>query len=174
MDIGAALRNMSRRLQMTVGRAVITLVKDSGALQLIQAERLAGEIHDDMERFGSYGLASWPKDGAEAIVLSVAGVRSHAVVIAVEDRRYRLKLEAEGEVAIYDDLGQVVHLKRDGISIESSLKVDIVAPQVTVTADATTVTGDAIVKGNVKLGGEAPTQFIMLADMTPSTKVKAL
>jgi len=36
----------------------------------------------------------------------------------VSDRRYRLTGLAEGEVALYDDLGHKVHLAREGIVID--------------------------------------------------------
>jgi phage gp45-like len=51
------------------------------------------------------------------------------VVISIEDRRYRLTGLAEGEVALYDDLGQVVHLRRGGLFLESPLNVTVKAGQ---------------------------------------------
>jgi phage gp45-like len=44
---------------------------------------------------------------------------SHPIVLVVGDRRYRLKNLQDGEVAIYDDLGQKVHLTRDGIRVDA-------------------------------------------------------
>lgn len=44
------------------------------------------------------------------------GDRSHGVVAVTADRRYRLQVQ-EGEVAIFDDQGQRVYLKRDGIDV---------------------------------------------------------
>lgn len=192
MDIRSlpeALRPLGRRVLLMLGRAVVSLVKDAGALQLIQAERLDGEVHDDMESFGHYGLASRSMPGAEAIIASLGGVRSHGVVIAIEDRRYRLTLEAEGEVALYDDLGQVVYLKRDRIQVSSPALVEIVAPSIDLRGDVLVtgkleVAGDATfdakasigsdlsVTGNSTLGAGA-TQFVKLANDTPATKAKA-
>lgn len=123
------------RVRMMVARAIVSLVDDAGGLQLVQLDALADETLDEVERFGSYGLASHPHPGAEAIVLCVGGLRSHAIAIAVEDRRYRLKNFRSGEVALYDDLGQVVHLTRDGIVIESTKPVTIKTPHATVDAD---------------------------------------
>ena len=45
------------------------------------------------------------------------------LVVGVEDRRYRLVGLAGGEVAIYDDLGQKVRLKRNGIHAHSPLNI---------------------------------------------------
>jgi phage baseplate assembly protein V len=182
---------LGRKLRLLIGRCILSAIDDSGTRQLVQIQRLADETGDDAERFTHYGFSSAPLPGCEAICLDVAGVRSHTVIIADGDSRYRLHL-VNGEVALHDDLGQKVHLTRDGIRLESPLKVDVVAPEVTVDADTVIVTGDATVQGNalvegnatvegttiakgdVKLGGESPAKYIMLADMTPSTKVMAL
>lgn len=160
---------------MMLSRAILTLVDDSKGLQTLQVELLSDEAQDGVERFGEYGLASRPKAGAEAIAASVGGLRSHMVVIGIEDRRFRLKNLAEGEVALYDDLGQVVHLKRDGIAIESPLKVTLEAPQVVVNADQADIVADT-----VNLGGTGGAKVARVGDTVSggvitsgSSKVKA-
>lgn len=50
------------------------------------------------------------------------GDRSHAVVVTVSDRRYRLKGLQTGEVAVYDDQGQSVTLTREGIVVDGAGK----------------------------------------------------
>ncbi|ECV7453773.1 phage baseplate assembly protein domain-containing protein, partial [Escherichia coli] len=60
--------------------------------------------------------------GAEAVVLFPDGDRSHAVVVTVSDRRYRLKGLQTGEVAVYDDQGQSVTLAREGIVVDGAGK----------------------------------------------------
>lgn len=123
------------RLNGLIGRAVLKAVDDARGLQTLQIELMADELCPDAERVQDYGFASHPHADAEAVAIHPGGLRSHALVIAVADRRYRLRNMAAGEVALYDDLGQVVRLKRDGMAIESPFKVDLTAPQVTVTAD---------------------------------------
>lgn len=108
---------MLRRLRLAVGRAVVTLVNDGLKLQGVQVALLADEVRDSVERFQNYGLTSHPHAGAEAIVVSVGGNRNHPVVICVDDRRYRLKSLAPGEVALYSDEGDWVWFKR-GRTIE--------------------------------------------------------
>lgn len=110
-----------------VGRAVIKLVNDVTRVQGLQVSLLADEAHDFVERFGEYGFTSHPQPGAEAVMVSVGGNRDHGIVIAVEDRRYRLTNLQAGEVAIYDDLGQKITLYRDRIEAE--------APKVVVLSD---------------------------------------
>jgi phage baseplate assembly protein V len=191
MDLSRSLETLHRKIKLLAGRAIVNLVNDSGGLQLIQLGRYADETSDDLERFGEYGLASNPPAGAEAAVMSVGGVRSHGLIIGVEHRQFRMKGLKDGEVALYDDLGQQVYLTRDGIVIHSDLKATIEAQEVIVTAnsatvdaDSTTVTGDATVQGNADVEGDATvkgnvllgegaSKFVMLADGSASTKVKA-
>lgn len=163
MDVAAAVRRLTApiagRMQMMIGRAVIAAVADGQKAQALQIELLADEVQEGVERFQGYGFTSHPHPGAEAIVACVGGTRSHAIVIQVEDRRYRLKNLAAGEVALFDDLGQVVHLKRDGILIESPNKVRIEAPDVDVVADIVTVESD-----DIRLGGAGGAKVARIGD----------
>lgn len=104
----------------TAIRTVIKAVR-AGKIHLIDVKG-RGEDFTDKELFQQYGLASRPLPGSEGILLFVGGV-DNAVVIATEDRRYRIPLE-NGEVAIYTDEGDKVHLKRGKeISVHSGGKV---------------------------------------------------
>ena len=140
------LRRLRQMLQTVVSRAVVLLVNDIPKLQELQVSLYADETLDGVERFQQYGFASHPMPGAEAICLSLGGNRDHTVVIAVDDRRYRLHV-AEGEVALYDDMGNYVHLKRaGGIDIVSPAEVNVAAPSLGLTG-AVTVTGELTVAG---------------------------
>jgi phage baseplate assembly protein V len=117
-----------RRVRMSVSRGIISLVNDIGGRQTHQVRLLAGEeIAADAESFDHYGFTSVPHPGAEAVLITVGAERTHAVVVAVGDRRYRLRGLKGGEAALYDDLGQVVHLTRDGIRIETPFDATIKA-----------------------------------------------
>lgn len=120
-------------LARMVGRFLVTLVNDAGPVQRLQGEVLSGELLDRAERMTDYGLSSHPHPGAEGVLIAVAGSRSQAVILAVGDRRYRLQLEP-GEVALHDDLGQIVHLTRDGIRMTSPTRVEIEAPEINLSA----------------------------------------
>lgn len=111
---------LKRRIMLMIGRAVVELVNDGVKLQGLQISLLEGEVRANVERFQNYGITSHPLPGAEAIAASVMGNRDHCVVIAVDDRRYRLQGLEAGEVALYDDLGQKVHLTRTGIVIDGA------------------------------------------------------
>lgn len=143
-QLRSALAPMEQRIRLMAGRAIVRLVNDAAKAQELQLELLADEVQDGVERFQQYGITSHPHAGAEALVVFPAGLRSHGIAVVVEDRRYRLTGLQAGEVAIYDDLGNVVKLGRDAISVEAVSKLDITAPEVTVTADSATITSDAI------------------------------
>ncbi len=107
MSLGSLIKNL-------VARAVVNLVDDSKKLQLLQLDVLADETVEDIERVQNFGFTSNPPKNAEAVVLFVNGQRDHGLVVAVDDRRYRIKNLASGEVAVYDQTGSVITLKANG------------------------------------------------------------
>ena len=106
-----------RAIENMLARGTLTALNRARKMQRIHAKLLGGESKQSMEFFEQYGITSAPHDGAEILAAFIDGDRSHGVVICVADRRYRMLLE-QGEVAIYDDLEQCVHLTRDGIVVE--------------------------------------------------------
>lgn len=114
------LRPLRQQVTNLVARALVTLVDDSTKMQGVQVTILEGETRDGCERFQQYGLTSVPLEGAEAVALSVGGRRDHVLIVAVDDRRYRLKDLVAGEVALYTDEGAKVHLKRGRIVVTDS------------------------------------------------------
>lgn len=142
---------MRGRIQLMIGRAILSAISDSGKIQTAQAQLLADEVQDDVERIQEYGFTSVPLPGAEGVVVFVGGNRDHGLLIATDDRRYRLVGLEAGEVALYDDLGQKVHLTRSGIVIDGGgLPVMIQnAPTVTMTGDLH-VNGTIVADGDIK------------------------
>lgn len=131
-------------------RGIVSAVTD-GIVRLIAASGLAGQTFDKREFIQQYGLASHPKAGAEVIFLVQGNV---ITAIASDDRRYRLALE-DGEAALYDDLGQKVHLTRSGIQVTSPLKITATAPEVDIVATSKVVMTTPLldVSGSIKSGG---------------------
>lgn len=115
-----ALRRVGNRVRLMVGRAVVQLVVDTAKLQTVQVQVRSGEVRDDVEHFQHYGFTSVPLPGAEGVALAVGGSTGHLVVICIDDRRYRVVGLAPGEMAIYDDLGQKVHLTRAGMVVDGA------------------------------------------------------
>lgn len=124
MDMQALVARMTapiaRRVRLMVARAVITSIADGGKVQSAQVKLLDGEVRDGIEILHQYGLTSIPPGKPEGLYFSVGGDRDHGVLICVADRQFRLKSLRPGEAALYDDLGQKVHLTRDGILIDGA------------------------------------------------------
>ncbi|WP_060495333.1 phage baseplate assembly protein domain-containing protein [Pseudomonas sp. GTC 16482] len=100
----------------------------------VEMEGLGGESVTG-ELLQHYGFTSGPLAGAEYVAIPIGGNSNHVVVVASEDARYRLKIK-DGEVGIYTDEGDYIHLKR-GRLIE-------------------VVTDTLVVKANTKVRFETP------------------
>lgn len=113
------LRPLKIRLYRLINRAVLNAVNANGKVQLVEVAVGKNETLHDVEHAEPYGFTAHPKKGAEALVASLAGDRAHTVVLVVGDRRYRLAGLVEGEVAMYDDQGQQIVMRRDNIEINA-------------------------------------------------------
>lgn len=102
-------------------RATVKLVNAKTKLQQLQLGLFFGELKGDVEHFEPYGFTTHPHPNSEALAAFFGGDRSHGIVLAVADRRYRITTLKEGEVALYDDLGQTVILRRSGIEVTTPL-----------------------------------------------------
>lgn len=121
------LSPIRRAIRLVLSRGVVTAVNAGLKMQGLQIKLYADEVKGGLEHFEPYGFTAHPHSGAEALGGFFAGDRSHGVVITVADRRYRLRELKAGEVAMYDDLDQVVHLTREGIRIYSPMDVTVKA-----------------------------------------------
>lgn len=156
-EVRAAIRAINNRVMLMVARGVVSLVDDSSKMQTLQIGALRREIRDNVERFQNYGFTSKPHVGAEHVTLFWGGNRDHGLCIAVDDRRYRLLGLQNGEVAIYTDEGDKVHLKRNReievstlqLTINATEKVEINTALFEVNAPLATFSGDAEAAGNV-------------------------
>lgn len=141
--------DMRNRVRLMVGRAILAAVNDGGAIQTAQADCLADETHDDVERVQEYGFTSVPLPGAEAVMVFPGGNRDHALIIATDDRRTRLTGLQPGEVAIYTNNGDKVVIHADGtIEVVASAKVQITSPLVTMSGNLQ-VTGNIVAVGDI-------------------------
>ena len=115
--MGGRMGPQKQRLENLIARGTLGALNRGKKMQRVQAKLTAGEAKQSLEFFENYGFTSAPTAGAEVLAVFVDGDRSHGIVIAVADRRYRIALEA-GEAALYDDLGRVVHLTREGLVLD--------------------------------------------------------
>ena len=132
-------------------RGIVSSITD-GVVRLFSASGRPGESFDKREFIQNYGFASHPKEGAELFIVVHGNV---IFAIGSDDRRYRIAL-AEGECALYDDLGQKVHLTRDGIVASSPKKITASAPTVEISATVKVhlTTPLLEVSGAIKAGGD--------------------
>lgn len=139
-SIYALVRPLKRRVDLMVSRCVLRVVNDALKVQGVQVGLLAGETRGNLERMQEYGFTSRPHPGAEGLAVFVGGGRDHGVVVACEDRRYRLRGLASGEVALYTDEGDYIHFKRGKVvemstetfRVNAGTKVEINTPLVDV------------------------------------------
>lgn len=141
-----------RRIRLLISRGVVKLIDDSLKMQKVQITLLGGEPAW-MERFQNYGFTAHPHPGAEAVVGAVSGSRGHLVALAIDDRRFRLKSLKEGEVAMYDDLGNVIVFERDKIRVQAVQHLEVTAPTCHISA-TTTHDGNVTINGNVVVNGD--------------------
>jgi len=131
------LKPLYRRIRLLVRRGVLVGSNSAPKMQTVQVQ-ITPDLILEMEHFEPYGFSANPHDGAEPIVLNVEG-KSHPVSLLVADRRYRLSGMEKGEVALSDDLGQKVHLKRDGhIEVIANTQLTINAPLVLINGELKT------------------------------------
>lgn len=134
---------MDARFQALIGTAKITATSDDGQLQRAQVRVSNLEMLDNVGNLTTYGLASRPLAGSDALILSLGGNRTNSLVIGTHDERHRVRNLAEGETAIYNAAGMRITISNSGIIIEGGGANVVIngAPQVVVNG------GDVIADG---------------------------
>lgn len=139
-------------------RSITQKTFDHHPIQTAQVEIFSGhqepEIHEEMPRIQDYGFTSHPVSGeVDSIILSLGGDRTNSVVIATEDRRHRKKNLKEGEVALYDNQGQCLYLKREGkaeLNINDELTIHVGQAKLILKQDGSvTINGNLQVQGSI-------------------------
>lgn len=97
------------------GRFLLQAISDATDVQSVQISGQSGFELDEVERMQEYGFTSVPVSGAESVGVAVGGSRDHTIIVATDDRRFRLKNLKSGEVALYDKNGLVLVLAEDGV-----------------------------------------------------------
>jgi phage baseplate assembly protein V len=130
------LHPLRQRIMFMLARGIVKLSNSSSNMQTLQITVLDGEVLSDVEHFEPYGFTSRPQPGAEVLTASLAGNRSHTVVLCAADRRYR-KLNLQlGEVALFTHDGSEIHLKNGGeIYLKAATKLVVDAPLLECTGD---------------------------------------
>jgi phage gp45-like len=140
-DLEKVLGPLRRRVQLLVSRGVLHLSYEDKGMRLLNVTLLANEPRDGVEHLEQYGFTSRGLPDAEVFALAHGGDRAHCLVFCVADRRYRLQSLQLGEVAIYDDEGTSIVLRRGG-------RVEVHAP------GGVDLQGDLRVEGSVVATGD--------------------
>ncbi len=112
-EINRLLNPWKRRILLMAGKAIITAVKDTGKLQVLQLEIMKDELTEDVERIQEYGFSSRPPADSEAVLLCIGGDRANAVVIATDSAALRPRDLADGDSVLYNKAGVKVWAKGD-------------------------------------------------------------
>lgn len=130
------------RLQLFFAQGTGVMIGD----KKIQVMVLDEEPLDNISRVEPYGYSYRAKSGCQTYLVFPSGDRSHGLALIVGDKRYQMVIE-EGEVALHDDEGNHVHIKRGGV-IEVKATTEVIAdtPFFRTTQDAQ-IGGNLVVLG---------------------------
>lgn len=148
-------------------RGIIQSVVE-GVIKRFSAAGRADETITNREYFQHYGFTSRPLSGAEAILIQED---NHIVMIASDDRRYRLGIEA-GEVCLYTDEGDHIRFKRNKeiyiksgnklladidneVTVNTKMAVINASTSALVKSSAVAIQGDSITMSSLSGGGGA-------------------
>jgi phage gp45-like len=149
--MGNPISELGNRVMMMFGRGVLRGVNDANGRQQVQVELLKNELRDGVEHMQNYGFTSHPTGGDVAVAF-LGGNREQGIVLVVDDRRYRIPLQA-GEVAIYDDQGNKIELLRNMVKVTAVQHVELVAPTIKLIGDLDVV-GNITTTGTVTNNGK--------------------
>jgi phage baseplate assembly protein V len=108
------IERVARRVLLSLARALVTTVNDSGGVQMMQVKLNALETRDNTPRVAEFGLTSNPPVNSDAFVVFLGGDRSNGVVLGTVHQPSRPKNLASGETMIYSQDGKYVYLTASG------------------------------------------------------------
>ncbi|MGG6080887.1 phage baseplate assembly protein V [Salmonella enterica] len=148
------LAPLVRGVRLLFGRGVLTGTNDELKLQNAQMTSLDGETFDDVERPQQYGQISVPLPGAETFFGCLLGDRDQAVILVVEDRRYRPVGLPAGDSGIYHYEGHRLRLTKDGRAILTCKTLEVYADDhILFDSPESTFTGNLTVQQNTHIQG---------------------
>lgn len=135
---------------ITMIRSILSSVTE-GAIKRFSGAGRVGETFTDRECFQHYGFSSRPLSGAEGILIKQG---NQIMLIASDDRRYRINIEA-GEVSLYTDEGDYVHLKRGNlVEVKTETFRVVAGTKVTFDTPLVETTGAVVSDGDITADGE--------------------
>lgn len=119
-------------------RGKLTLTQSGEPIQRVQVQGLADETLQEIEQLQQFGFTSHAPADTDVIVIPLGGDTSHGIVIASEHGSFRVKNLQSGEVAVYDESGSSIVLKKgkliemncDTLHIKAKTKIHMESPLV--------------------------------------------
>ena len=135
--VGQVANDMGNSVRQAF-RGKVNVVNSAEPIQRLQLSGLADETLQDLELMQSFGFTSNPPAETEAIVIPLGGATTHGIVIATENGNFRIKSLQPGEVAVYNESGASITLKKgkiididcSALNIKAPDGVNITAPNV--------------------------------------------
>lgn len=101
-------------LRSGIRRVAVQKVDDSGKKQqLVDLTGLSGENLKKIVRILPHGFSSNPPSKSEGIIITLGGRSDRAMVLGLEDPQTRQYNLPEGTAILYDDKGNIIHMKGD-------------------------------------------------------------
>lgn len=113
-DQRGILERVARRVLLSLARALVTTVNDTGGVQMMQVKLNALETRDNTPRPAEFGLTSNPPVNSDAFVVFLGGDRSNGVVLGTVHQPSRPKNLASGETMLYSQDGKYVYMTAAG------------------------------------------------------------
>lgn len=136
-------QSMFNRLMSRIKNMIVIGSVTGSDTKMLQIQTSTGKTNDRIKRLHNYGFMSHPKVGARSYVLFLGGVLSRGVSVCVEDERHEMELK-EGEVAMLDDKGNLVHFTKNGIDITSLGDVTVNAKKIKLNNGTGVITCESI------------------------------
>ncbi|WP_186140025.1 phage baseplate assembly protein V [Burkholderia gladioli] len=141
------------RIRNLFGRGRVTLVDDSGPVQIVQLRMNGLEVPAGRFRVPEFGFSSNPPIGSDALALHVAGDRSAGAVVGTNHQESRPRGLAPGESMLYSQDGKCIYLKDDVIVVEAKGQDVVVNDAANITLNCS---GDCTMNIGGKLDVVAP------------------
>lgn len=118
-------RDSADRHGNSLSRMPVQKVDDTQPIQQHSLNGFAGEQMETIEHMHQYGFTNVPVapsggEGPDGMTIFMGSNRTHGIVLASADRRFRLNNLKEGDVALHDNKGHQIHIAAaDGITVSA-------------------------------------------------------
>lgn len=170
--IKKATKPLRHRVNNMVRLGKVLLVKD-GKTQSVQVLTANNEVVENVKFLETYGITSKPISGSETVIFNIQGNATNNVVLNIGNRELRFKSLKDGEVCMYDNSGNIIHLKNGGnMELNSPNSILVKSKDAKVEAEkvnvkATTAEVDATninLLGDINLGGIGGAKLARIGD----------